>query len=194
MEEDFRRLVVGISGASGVIYGIRILEILKEIETVETHLILTNAAKQTIGMETDFSASQIEELADYTYPIKDISAGPASGTFPCDGMVIAPCSIRTLSAVANSYSSDLLTRTADVTLKEKRPLVLMVRETPLHLGHLRLMQQVAETGGVIFPPVPAFYNKHRDLDEVITHTAKRTLEQAGIVVEGMDRWAGPLGE
>ncbi len=146
------------------------------------------------GMETDFSASQIEELADYTYPIKDISAGPASGTFPCDGMVIAPCSIRTLSAVANSYSSDLLTRTADVTLKEKRPLVLMVRETPLHLGHLRLMQQVAETGGVIFPPVPAFYNKHRDLDEVITHTAKRTLEQAGIVVEGMDRWAGPLGE
>jgi|TARA_Y100001936_G_scaffold252899_1_gene314757 4-hydroxy-3-polyprenylbenzoate decarboxylase len=194
MEEDFRRLVVGISGASGVIYGIRILEILNEIETVETHLILTNAAKQTIGMETDFSASQIEELADYTYPIKDISAGPASGTFPCDGMVIAPCSIRTLSAVANSYSSDLLTRTADVTLKEKRPLVLMVRETPLHLGHLRLMQQVAETGGVIFPPVPAFYNKHRDLDEVITHTAKRTLEQAGIVVEGMDRWAGPLGE
>ncbi len=135
MEEDFRRLVVGISGASGVIYGIRILEILNEIETVETHLILTNAAKQTIGMETDFSASQIEELADYTYPIKDISAGPASGTFPCDGMVIAPCSIRTLSAVANSYSSDLLTRTADVTLKEKRPLVLMVRETPLHLGH-----------------------------------------------------------
>ena len=194
MEEDFRRLVVGISGASGVIYGIRILEILNEIETVETHLILTNAAKQTIGMETDFSASQIEELADHTYPIKDISAGPASGTFPCDGMVIAPCSIRTLSAVANSYSSDLLTRTADVTLKEKRPLVLMVRETPLHLGHLRLMQQVAETGGVIFPPVPAFYNKHRDLDEVITHTAKRTLEQAGIVVEGMDRWAGPLGE
>ena len=194
MEEDFRRLVVGISGASGVIYGIRILEILNEIETVETHLILTNAAKQTIGMETDFSASQIEELADYTYPIKDNSAGPASGTFPCDGMVIAPCSIRTLSAVANSYSSDLLTRTADVTLKEKRPLVLMVRETPLHLGHLRLMQQVAETGGVIFPPVPAFYNKHRDLDEVITHTAKRTLEQAGIVVEGMDRWAGPLGE
>tara|TARA_Y100001970_G_C14145325_1_gene809516 strand:+ start:350 stop:970 length:621 start_codon:yes stop_codon:yes gene_type:complete len=194
MEEDFRRLVVGISGASGVIYGIRILEILNEIETVETHLILTNAAKQTIGMETDFSASQIEELADYTYPIKDISAGPASGTFPCDGMVIAPCSIRTLSAVANSYSSDLLTRTADVTLKEKRPLVLMVRETPLHLGHLRLMQQVAETGGVIFPPVPAFYNKHRDLDEVITHTAKRTLEQVGIVVEGMDRWAGPLGE
>lgn len=194
MEEDFRRLVVGISGASGVIYGIRILEILNEIETVETHLILTNAAKQTIGMETDFSASQIEELADYTYPIKDISAGPASGTFPCDGMVIAPCSIRTLSAVANSYSSDLLTRTADVTLKEKRPLVLMVRETPLHLGHLRLMQQVAETGGVIFPPVPAFYNKHRDLDEVISHTAKRTLEQAGIVVEGMDRWAGPLGE
>ena len=194
MEEDFRRLVVGISGASGVIYGIRILEILNEIETVETHLILTNAAKQPIGMETDFSASQIEDLADYTYPIKDISAGPASGTFPCDGMVIAPCSIRTLSAVANSYSSDLLTRTADVTLKEKRPLVLMVRETPLHLGHLRLMQQVAETGGVIFPPVPAFYNKHRDLDEVITHTAKRTLEQAGIVVEGMDRWAGPLGE
>ena len=194
MEEDFRRLVVGISGASGVLYGIRILEILNEIETVETHLILTNAAKQTIGMETDFSVSQIEELADYTYPIKDISAGPASGTFPCDGMVIAPCSIRTLSAVANSYSSDLLTRTADVTLKEKRPLVLMVRETPLHLGHMRLMQQVAETGGVIFPPVPAFYNKHRDLDEVITHTAKRTLEQAGIVVEGMDRWAGPLGE
>ena len=150
MKEGFRRLVVGISGASGVVYGIRILEILRDIEQVETHLILTNAAKQTIGMETDFSASQIEELADYTYPIKDISAGPASGTFPCDGMVIAPCSIRTLSAVANSYSSDLLTRTADVTLKEKRPLVLMVRETPLHLGHLRLMQQVAETGGVIF--------------------------------------------
>ena len=193
MEEDFHRLVVGISGASGVVYGIRILEILSEIEKVETHLILTNAAKQTISMETDFSSSQIEELADCTYPIKDISAGPASGTFPCDGMIIAPCSIRTLSAVANSYSSDLLSRAADVTLKEKRPLVLMVRETPFHLGHLRLMQEVAEIGGTIFPPIPAFYNKHKDLDEIISHTAKRAIEQAGIAVEGMDRWAGPLG-
>ena len=111
----------------------------------------------------------------------------ASGTFPCDGMIIAPCSIRTLSAVANSHSSDLLTSTADVTLKEKRPLVLMVRETPFHLGHLRLMPQVAEIGGVSFPPVPAFYNKHRDLDEVISHTAKRALEQAGIEIKEMDR-------
>ncbi|HAQ05095.1 MAG: UbiX family flavin prenyltransferase [Acidimicrobiales bacterium] len=186
------RLVVGISGASGVIYGIRILEILRDIEEVETHLILTNAAKQTIGMETDFSSGEIEKLADCSYPIKDISAGPASGTFPCDGMIVAPCSIRTLSAVANSHSSDLLTRTADVTLKEKRPLILMVRETPFHLGHLRLMQQVAEIGGVIFPPVPAFYNKHRDLDEVISHTAKRAIEQAGIEIKDMDRWTGPL--
>ena len=171
MEGTLHRLVVGISGASGVIYGIRILEILSEIQEVETHLILTNAAKQTIGMETDFSSGEIEKLADYSYPIKDISAGPASGTFPCDGMIIAPCSIRTLSAVANSHSSDLLTRTADVTLKEKRPLVLMVRETPFHLGHLRLMQQVAEIGGVIFPPVPAFYNKHRDLDDCLLYTS-----------------------
>ena len=191
MEDTLRRLVVGISGASGVIYGIRILEILRDVQEVETHLILTNAAKQTIGMETDFSSGEIERLADHSYPIKDISAGPASGTFPCDGMIIAPCSIRTLSAVANSHSSDLLTRTADVTLKEKRPLVLMVRETPVHLGHLRLMQQVAEIGGVIFPPVPAFYNKHRDLDEVISHTAKRALEQAGIEINDMDRWTGP---
>ena len=191
MEGTMHRLVVGICGASGVIYGIRILEILSEIQEVETHFILTNAAKQTIVMETDFSSGEIEKLADYSYPIKDISAGPASGTFPCDGMIIAPCSIRTLSAVANSHSSDLLTRTADVTLKEKRPLVLMVRETPFHLGHLRLMQQVAEIGGVIFPPVPAFYNKHRDLDEVISHTAKRALEQAGIEIKEMDRWTGP---
>ena len=138
MKDSLHRLVVGISGASGVIYGIRILEILRDIEEVETHLILTNAAKQTIGMETDFSSGEIEKLADCSYPIKDISAGPASGTFPCDGMIVAPCSIRTLSAVANSHSSDLLTRTADVTLKEKRPLILMVRETPFHLGHLCL--------------------------------------------------------
>ena len=191
MNGNSRRLVIGISGASGVIYGIRILEILDDYPNVETHLIMTTAAKQTIGLETISSVNEVESLADFVHPIRDISAGPASGTFHSDAMVVAPCSIRTLSAVANSYSSDLLARTADVHLKERKPLLLMVRDAPFHLGHLRMMEQVSEIGGIIFPPVPAFYNEPKNLDEIITHTAQRALQQVGIEIEDMKRWEGP---
>ena len=134
---------------------------------------------------------EVEALADVVHPIRDISAGPASGSFPTSGMLIAPCSIRALSAIAHSYSADLLTRAADVTLKERRPLVLMVRETPLHLGHIRLMAAVTEIGGVIFPPVPAFYEQPVDLAALVTGTTARALAELGVEVPGLGRWEGP---
>ena len=154
---------------------------------------VTAAARITVGLETGWSVDEVEALADVVHPIRDISAGPASGSFPASGMLIAPCSIRALSAIAHSHSADLLTRTADVTLKERRPLVLMVRETPLHLGHLRLMAAVTEIGGVIFPPVPAFYEQPADLEALVTGTAARALAQLGIEVPGLGRWEGPVG-
>jgi 4-hydroxy-3-polyprenylbenzoate decarboxylase len=144
-----------------------------------------------VGLETSRSIDEVEALADVVHPIRDISAGPASGSFPTSGMLIAPCSIRALSAIAHSHSADLLTRAADVTLKERRPLVLMVRETPLHLGHLRLMATVTEIGGVIFPPVPAFYEQPVDLEDLVTGTTARALAQLGMEVPGLGRWEGP---
>ncbi len=188
-----RRIVIGMTGASGVAYGIRALELLAAEANVETHLVVTAAARVTVGLETGWSVDDVEALADVVHPIRDISAGPASGSFPTSGMLIAPCSIRALSAIAHSHSADLLTRTADVTLKERRPLVLMVRETPLHLGHLRLMAAVTEIGGVIFPPVPAFYEQPADLEALVTGTAARALAQLGIEVPGLGRWEGPVG-
>lgn len=190
MADKNRRVLVGMTGASGVVYGIRALELLAAVPEVETHLILTNPGRTTIGLEADQSVQEVEALADVVHPIRDIAAGPASGSFKAMGMLVAPCSIRALSAIANSHSADLLTRAADVTLKERRPLVLMVRETPLHLGHLRLMSRVVEMGGVVFPPVPAFYTNPSGLDEVVSHTASRALEQLGLEVEGMERWIG----
>ena len=193
MADEERRILVGITGASGVIYGIRALELLSAMPDVETHLMFTAPARTTIGLETDRSVEEVESLADVVYPIRDIAAGPASGSFRSMGMLVAPCSIRALSAIANSHSADLLTRAADVTLKERRTLVLMVREAPLHLGHLRLMERVAEIGAVVFPPVPAFYTNPTSLDEVVSHTSARALEQLGLEVVGMERWAGSRG-
>ena len=146
MADGDRRVLVGVTGASGVVYGIRALELLAAMPEVETHLMLTAPARTTIGIEADRTVAEVEALADVVHPIRDIAAGPASGSFRSMGMLVAPCSIRALSAIANSHSADLLTRAADVTLKERRPLVLMVRETPLHLGHLRLMERVVEMG------------------------------------------------
>jgi len=193
MADGDRRVLVGVTGASGAVYGIRALELLAAMPEVETHLMLTAPARTTIGIETDRTVAEVEALADVVYPIRDIAAGPASGSFRSMGMLVAPCSIRALSAIANSHSADLLTRAADVTLKERRPLVLMVRETPLHLGHLRLMERVVEMGGVIFPPVPAFYTNPSGIDEVVAYSASRALEQLGLEVEDMGRWVGSGG-
>jgi 4-hydroxy-3-polyprenylbenzoate decarboxylase len=189
MTEQNRRLVVGISGASGAILGIRVLEILREL-AVETHLVVTPAARQTIQSETTWQVDEVTALADYTYRHGEIGARIASGTFTCVGMVVVPCSIKSLSAIANAYTDNLLVRAADVTLKEGRPLVLVVRETPLHRGHLRLMQLAASAGAVIFPPVPAFYSLPQSIDEMVTQLAGRILARAGIQNEFYSPWKG----
>jgi 4-hydroxy-3-polyprenylbenzoate decarboxylase len=185
-----RRVVVGISGASGAVYGIRALELLAALDDVETHLVITPAAKVTLAEETDLSPADVEQLADVVHGIRDIGASIASGSFTTAGMIVAPCSIKTLSGIANSYSSDLLVRAADVALKERRPLVLMVRETPLHLGHLRLCTRAAEIGAVIYPPVPAFYGRPASIDEIVTHSVVRALEHLGVDAGDIARWAG----
>lgn len=187
--ENRSRLVVGISGASGAILGIRLLEVLKPMP-VETHLVLSPAARVTIAQETDWKVSDVLALADVTYSHADIGAAIASGSFTTMGMVIIPCSIKTLSAVANSYSADLISRSADVTLKEGRPLVLVVRETPLHRGHLRLMSLASEAGAVIFPPVPAFYARPQSFDDMINNTVGRVLSRLGIENDLYLRWKG----
>jgi 4-hydroxy-3-polyprenylbenzoate decarboxylase len=184
------RLVVGISGASGAVLGVRLLEVLAQIDTVETHLIVSQAARITISDETGRSVKQVEALADVVYNPQDVGAAIASGSFPTDGMVIIPCSIKTLSAVAHCYASDLLSRAADVTLKEGRPLLLVVRETPLHLGHLRLMVQAAEMGAIIFPPVPAFYARLSSMDEMVDNTVGRILARLGIDNTLFMQWQG----
>ncbi|HJM26838.1 MAG TPA: UbiX family flavin prenyltransferase [Acidimicrobiales bacterium] len=188
--QGMRRVVLGLTGASGVAFGIRALEMLVGVDGIESHLIVTSAARLTIGLETDLSVAEVEGLADVVHPVRDIAAGPASGSFQTAGMLVAPCSIRALSAIANSHSSDLLVRAADVTLKEHRPLVLMVREAPLHLGHLRLMSQVVEMGGVVYPPVPALYTRPETLDDMVSHTAARALDLLGVEIDGMERWLG----
>ena len=185
-----RRIIVAITGASGSIFGIRALEMLASMTDIETHLVLSGPAKTTIAVETQWAVSDVEALADHVHGARDIAAPISSGSFRTAGMLVAPCSIKSLSAIANSFSADLISRAADVTLKERRPLVLMVRETPLHLGHLRLMQQAAQTGAIIFPPVPAFYNNPRSIDEVVTHSVGRALEHLGVDVAGLERWHG----
>jgi 4-hydroxy-3-polyprenylbenzoate decarboxylase len=185
-----KRLVVGISGASGAVLGVRLLEVLAQIDTIETHLIISQAARITISDETGRSVKQAEALADVVYNPQDVGAAIASGSFPTDGMVIIPCSIKTLSAVAHCYASDLLSRAADVTLKEGRPLLLVVRETPLHLGHLRLMVQAAEMGAIIFPPVPAFYARPSSMDEMVDNTVGRILARLGIDNTLFKQWKG----
>ena len=181
------KLVVGISGASGVQLGIRLLEILRST-AIETHLVLSQAAHHTISQETDLEVEQVLALADVSYDPLDIAAPLASGSFPTLGMVVIPCSIKTLSAVANSYSMDLLARSADVTLKEGRPLVLVVREAPLHKGHLRLMEMAADAGAVIFPPVPAFYTQPQNIEDIVDNVVGRVLQRMGIQNDLYTRW------
>lgn len=181
------RLVVGISGASGVILGIRLLEVLRE-SSIETHLVLSPAGRKTIAEETSWKVDDVIALANVNYPYLDISAAIASGSFHTQGMVVIPCSIKTLSAIAHSYSADLLSRAADVTLKEGRPLLLVVRETPLHLGHLRLMIQAAEAGAIIFPPAPAFYARPQTIDEIVDQLVGRVLARLGIDNDLYLRW------
>ena len=185
------KLVVGISGASGAIYGLRILEVLRQVG-VETHLVMSDSAKRTIVYETDYTIDAVKHLASQVHDINDIGASIASGSFRHDGMVIAPCSIKTLSAVANSFDTNLLIRAADVTLKERRRLVLMIRETPLHLGHLRLMTQVTEIGAVLVPPLPAFYHQPKTLDDIINQSVNKALDQfdLGVEIDLFKRWTG----
>ena len=185
--EAKRRLVVGISGASGVILAIRMLEVLRDTE-IETHLVLSPAARTTIAAETDWELSAVKDLADVTYRFSDIGAAIASGSFETLGMVVIPCSIKSLSTIANSYSADLLTRAADVTLKEGRPLVLVVREAPLHYGHLRLMTLAARAGAVIYPPVPAFYTRPQTVNDITDQIVGRVLRRIGIQNDLYLRW------
>ncbi|WP_312454105.1 UbiX family flavin prenyltransferase [Pseudescherichia sp.] len=188
-----KRLIIGISGASGAIYGVRLLQVLRDVAEVETHLVMSNAARQTLALETDLSLRDVQALADVVHDSRDIAASISSGSFKTAGMVILPCSIKTLSGIVHSYTDSLLTRAADVVLKERRPLVLCVRETPLHLGHLRLMTQAAELGAAIMPPVPAFYHRPQTLDDIINQTVNRVIDQFDITLpeDLFTRWQGP---
>jgi 4-hydroxy-3-polyprenylbenzoate decarboxylase len=185
---DKKKLIVGISGATGAIYGVRILEILAKLDDVETHLVLTKAGKMTIGVETPFSVKDIEALADVVHDINNVGASISSGSFRTAGMVIAPCSMKSMGGIANSLGGDLLVRAADVILKERKKLVLVVRETPLHLGHLEAMAALTRMGAVIFPPVPAFYHRPKSLDDVINQSVTRILDQFDIDVKLFHRW------
>ncbi|WP_314523570.1 UbiX family flavin prenyltransferase [uncultured Lelliottia sp.] len=187
-----KQLIVGISGASGAIYGVRLLQVLRDVADVQTHLVMSQAARQTLSLETDFSMRDVQALADVVHDARDIAASISSGSFKTAGMVILPCSIKTLSGIVNSYTDTLVTRAADVVLKERRTLVLCVRETPLHLGHLRLMTQAADLGAVIMPPVPAFYHRPQTLDDVINQTVNRVLDQFDIDLpeDLFARWQG----
>lgn len=187
-----KRIVLGISGASGVIYGVRMLETLRRIG-IETHLVISEAAVRNLGIETHYTLSEVESLASFVYDVKDIGASIASGSFKADGMIIVPCSIKSLSAVANSFNVNLIIRAADVTLKERRRLVLVVRETPLHEGHLRLMTQVTRMGGVIMPPIPAFYHIPKTIDDLINQTVGKILDLFSIDAGLFKRWGTEQG-
>ena len=185
-----RRLVVGISGASGIVYGIRALQLLRAAD-IETHLVMSRSAQVTLAHETDLKVAEIAALADRVYAQADVGAAISSGSFRTMGMIVAPCSMRTLGEIATSVSSSLLTRAADVVLKERRRLVLMVRETPLHLGHLRAMVAVTEMGAVVYPPVPAFYTKPVSLDDLVDQTVGRALDLFDIDTGSVHRWGEP---
>ncbi len=186
------RLVVGISGASGVTYGLRVLDACREMG-VETHLILSRAAALTIAQETTLSVADVQARADVTYKVGDVGASIASGSFKTLGMIVAPCSVRTMSEIASGVTSSLLTRAADVTLKERRDLVLMVRETPLHLGHLRTMVRLAEMGAIIAPPLPAFYANPKSIDEMVDQSVGRALDLFGLSWSSVKRWGEHIG-
>lgn len=183
-------LTIGITGATGVIYGIRLLEVLSALKNVETHLVISEAGELTIRCETDRDVKAVKKLATAVYDIGDIGARISSGSFRGDGMIVAPCTVKTLSAIANSYTDNLIVRAADVTLKERRKLVLMFRESPLHLGHIRNLERATEMGAIIVPPVPAFYFKPRTIQEIVDHTVGKILDIFGIQHNLLRRWDG----
>ena len=185
-----KRIVVAISGASGAIYGVRLLQMLREIAQVQTHLTVSDAGLLNLQQELDMDRAAVEALADVVHAARDVGAAIASGSFQCDGMVIAPCSMRTLAAVAHGLADNLITRAADVMLKERRRLILMVRETPLNLAHLRNMTSVTEMGGIIFPPLPGFYHRPQTIAELVDHTVSRVVDLLGLPQPQAPRWGG----
>ena len=189
-----KRLIVGMSGASGAIYGIRLLEVLKTINDVETHLVMSTYAKSTINIETSHTPAEIESLADEVHNYRNQAACISSGSFKTDGMVVAPCSMKTLSSIVNSFADNLLTRAADVVLKERRRLVLMPREVPLHAGHCKLLYEAANMGAIIAPPMPAFYALPKTIDDVVNHSVGRVLDLFDLETGVVKRWAGHTPE
>lgn len=183
-------LIIGITGSTGVIYGIRMMEVLSSMNDVETHLVISEAGETTIRYETDKNIPDVRKLANYSYDIKDVAAQISSGSFKRDGMIVAPCTIKTMSGIANSYNENLLIRSADVTLKERKKLLLMVRETPLHVGHLRMMARLTEMGAVIMPPAPAFYTRPRTIEEIVDHMVGKMLDIFNIEHSLFHRWSG----
>ena len=188
------RLIIGMSGASGVIYGIRLLEVLSQAEQVETHLVLSNSAKLNIAIETDRNSKEVQDLADEVYSNKDIAARLASGSFKTDGMIVAPCAVKTLSAIANSYADSLLVRAADVVLKERRRLVLVPRETPLHTGHCELLLKASQMGAILAPPMPAHYTNPQTVDDLVDHHVGRLLDLFDLDSGLVQRWQGPASK
>ncbi len=185
---DTKRMIIGISGASGVIYGVRALEVLRRIDGIESHLIISPAAVRTLGEETDWSADEVRALADVVHSHRDIGASVSSGSFETLGMLVAPCSTKTLSGIANCYDSELIVRAADVCLKERRRVVLMFRETPLHAGHISLLEKVTASGAIVMPPVPAFYHRPVTIDDIVNQTVGRALDLFGIDAKLVKRW------
>jgi flavin prenyltransferase len=187
-EGEMKRIVIGMSGATGAIYGIRLLELLKARADVETHLVITDMGRATIKLETEYAIQDVEKLAGHVYAIKDLAAAISSGSFKTDGMIVAPCSVKTLSSVANCTNDNLLTRAADVTLKQQRRLVLLFRETPLHAGHCQLMLDAAKIGAIIMPPLPAFYTKPQSIGDIVDDTVARVLDFWDIDIAPDRRW------
>jgi 4-hydroxy-3-polyprenylbenzoate decarboxylase len=190
---DKKRLIVGISGASGVIYGIRLLEMLRTFPKVESHLVLSRYGRLNIELETDYAVKAVEALADVVHGERNQAATISSGSFAVDGMIVAPCSMKTLSAIVHSYADSLLVRAADVCLKERRQLVLMPRETPMHAGHCKLVYEASQLGAIIAPPVPAFYTRPESLDDIINHSVGRVLDLFGLETGNLKRWQGAGG-
>jgi 4-hydroxy-3-polyprenylbenzoate decarboxylase len=190
-DQPMKRLIVALTGASGVIYGIRTLEILRGLPEIETHLVLSPSAARTIAEETDYSIDQVRALGDEVYSHKDIGAAIASGSFRTEGMLVAPCSVKTLSGIANCFDEELVVRAADVCLKERRRVVLLFRETPLHAGHIELMAQATRNGAIVMPPVPGFYHRPQKLDDIVTQSVGRALDLFGIDARVVKRWQDP---
>ena len=186
------RLIIGMSGASGLPYGIRLLEILRDLPAVETHLVLSETARLNITIETSRTVEAVKAMADEVHSIRNVGASIASGSFRTDGMIVAPCSMKTLSAIANAYADNLLTRAADVVLKERRRLVIMPRETPLHAGHCKLMYEASLLGAILCPPIPAFYNHPKTVDDIVTASVARVLDLFGVETGLVERWTGHM--